>query len=93
MPKTEVYSWRLSTELKRRLEAQARRRRTSVSELVDRIVRDWLDSPADPDAEAELAYDAAQRCLGSLSGGDPARSRRVRETVRRKLRARRSSRP
>jgi hypothetical protein len=42
MSKSEVYSWRLSSRLKRQLEEAARDEKTSVSAVLDRIARDWL---------------------------------------------------
>ncbi len=46
MSKTEVYSWRLSTELKTQLEAAARDEKTSVGAILERVVREWLASAA-----------------------------------------------
>ena len=40
--KAEVLSWQTSTERIAELKAEARRRRISVSALLDRIVADWL---------------------------------------------------
>jgi hypothetical protein len=42
MSKTEVYSWRVDSDLKQRLEAEARAEKTSVGTLLDRIVNDWF---------------------------------------------------
>ena len=39
---TQVYSWRVSRELKTDLEQQARLRKTSVSAVLNLAVRDWL---------------------------------------------------
>lgn len=91
MAKSEVYSWRLSTELKHRLEARARAERMSLAAFVERVVREWLSaSPeCEDDAEARGARAAADRCVGSLAGGDAGRSRRVTGTVRAKLAGRR----
>ncbi len=43
MSKTEVYSWRVDPTLKRELEAAARAEKTSVSAVLDRACRSWLD--------------------------------------------------
>ena len=95
MPKSEVYSWRLSTELKHRLEERSRAEGMSLAAFVEKVVRDWLtSSPGDAgDAEQRRTRAAADRCLGALAGRDPHRSRRVRETVRAKLAGRRRVRP
>jgi len=50
--KTEVYSWRLSEELKSDLEREAYLRKVSVSSLLEMAVREWLkrsntDAPDD----------------------------------------------
>jgi hypothetical protein len=44
--KTEVYSWRVSAELKTMLEREVRRSKTPVSELLDLAVRDLLQAGA-----------------------------------------------
>jgi hypothetical protein len=88
MSKSEVYSWRLSPELKAALEAAARAERTSVAELLQRLAEEWLSrlnaGPDDEERQRRL-HAAAARCFGKLAGGDPdlARdaSRRVRETL------------
>jgi hypothetical protein len=40
--KTEVYSWRVSTNVKAGLEREARRRKTSVSAILDMAAQEWL---------------------------------------------------
>jgi len=42
MSKSEVYSWRLSPELKADLEAAARAEKTNVASVLERLARDWL---------------------------------------------------
>jgi hypothetical protein len=83
--KSEVYSWRLAPDLKCALEDAARRERTSVSGLLERIARERLGAraPAAADDEAEQARlrAAAAPYIGSLSSGDPELSERVRERV------------
>lgn len=83
--KTEVYSWRLSPDLKRALERAARRERVSVSRLLERITRDWLQARA-PAAEHDEAEQARLRAaaapyIGSISSGDPELSEKVRERM------------
>ena len=40
--KTEVYSWRVSTELKTGLEREARRRKISLAAALDIAAHEWL---------------------------------------------------
>jgi hypothetical protein len=90
--KTEVYSWRLSPDLKSDLEAAARRERVSVSRLLERIAREWLKARAaaaeDDEAEQERLRAIAMQFVGTIRGGDPDRasevSKRVRELLARK---------
>ena len=43
---SEVYSWRVSTELKLDLEREAALRKTSVSAVLNLAVREWLKKSA-----------------------------------------------
>ncbi len=94
MAKSEVYSWRLSSDLKEALEEAARRERQSVSKLLERIVRVWLKQSrriGSRDAEEQVRlHKAAARTLGSIRGGNPNRSERVREDLQFRLRQRRA---
>ena len=84
--RSEVYSWRLSRELKEDLEHAARREGVSLSRLLERIARDWLQSraaaAADDEAEQERIRARAMRFVGSIQGGDPDRAAKARERVR-----------
>ena len=89
--KTEVYSWRLSEELKSDLEREAHLRKLSVSSLLETAVRDWLkksntDAPDDR-AQRKLRA-AAARCLGVLTGLNSRRAETAREAVRMRLKRR-----
>jgi len=89
--KTEVYSWRVSTELKTGLERAARRRKTSLSAVLDLAAQEWLtkSGAANEDgAEQRRLYQAASQCLGAFASGDARRSESVRQAVRRRLRQR-----
>lgn len=89
--KSEVYSWRLSPDLKADLEHAARREGVSVSSLLDRITREWLKArpgAADDEAEQERIRASAMRFIGKLRGGDPDRSAKVSERVRETLKER-----
>jgi hypothetical protein len=90
--KSEVYSWRLSPDLKSDLEEAARRERVSVAQLLERITRAWLKTRAsaaeDDAAEQERLRAIAMQFVGTIRGGDPDRaaevSKRVRELLARK---------
>lgn len=86
--KTEVYSWRVSSELKSDLEREARLRKVSLSTLLDNAARDWLkkSGAADSDNEEQHRLHAlAESCLGALAGGNPRRSETARKLVRERL--------
>ena len=86
--KTEVYSWRVSVELKSGLEREAHRRKMSLSALLDLAARDWLskDSFQLEGEEKQLKLQqAASKCLGVLDGGNLDRSQTVRQIVRQRL--------
>jgi hypothetical protein len=96
--KGEVYSWRLSRDLKDDLEAAARREGVSLSRLLERMARDWLKARVaaaqDEEAEQERIRARAMRYVGALRSGDPELSEKVSERVReRLLRAHARSRP
>jgi hypothetical protein len=89
--KTEVYSWRVSTDVKTGLEREARRRKLSVSTVLDLAAREWLNKggAAGDDGEEQLRLrSAAAACFGALASGQPHRSEDTREAVRQRLRRR-----
>jgi hypothetical protein len=89
MSKSEVYSWRLDPDLKRRLEEAARQEKTSIGGLLDRLAREWLGRRASEDDEEALQrrlHAAAAKWIGSIQGDDPTRSERVKEIVRDRVR-------
>ena len=89
--KTEVYSWRVSRELKSGLEREARRRKLSLSAVLDLAALEWLNKSgpdAGSDDEQRRLHTSAAKVFGSIAGGDPARSTNVREAVRERLRRR-----
>ncbi len=93
MSKSEVYSWRLSPEMKRVLEETARRQKQSISALLEKIVTQsfrngrarWNEEEA---ALQERLHAAAMAAIGKIRSGRADRSKRVREEVRRKLQRR-----
>jgi hypothetical protein len=87
--KTEVYSWRVSPDIKTSLERAARRRKVSVSAVLDMAVQEWLKnsvSEGDDDERQRRLQEAALECFGSIAGGDRRRSENASRTVRQRLR-------
>ena len=86
MNKSEVYSWRVSPEVKNGLEAAARAYKTSVAQLLDQIVSQWLDREEARDDEIQdQLRKAAMQTFGTIRGGDPLRSQQVGQRVRDQL--------
>ena len=89
MPKTDVYSWRLSSARKAALEDAARSERTSLSKLLDRATDEWMRNrrarTGRDDEEQRRLRAAATRFVGTLRGGDPSRSRQARMRLKSKL--------
>lgn len=91
MVKSEVYSWRVSPQMKRALEEAARRENQSVSALLERIVSQSFRDGAAGREEEQAAlqkrlHAAGMASIGQLNGGRADRSKRVRQDLRRKLR-------
>ena len=87
--KTEVYSWRVTVELKMALQREARRRKISLATALDLAVQECLKKPgADKDDEREQKriHEDASKSFGVINGSDPHRSENVRELVRERLR-------
>lgn len=77
--KTEVFRWRVASDRLAELKAEARRRRVSVSALLDRITSDWLAQrrlPHYSEAEQAAIRKRAMAAIGPVSGNNPARSGR-----------------
>jgi hypothetical protein len=88
MPKTEVYSWRVSPETKTALEIEARREATTLAALLDRMTQEWLRTrrpSLGEDEEQRRLHAAAARTFGSIAGGEPRRAERARTLVRQRL--------
>ena len=70
--KTEVYSWRLSPHLKSELQEAARAERKSVADLLEEIVKGWLQhARGQDDAEGESQQrvrEAVMKCAGTIEG-------------------------
>jgi hypothetical protein len=87
--KAEVYSWRVSTDLKATLEREARRRKLSVSAVLEQAAREWLKHSSigiEDEEEQQRLHQAASKYLGAFAGGDAHRAENVRESVRQRLR-------
>ena len=89
MGKSEVYSWRLSRETKAALEDEARRQRSSLASVLERIVQEWRrrqDAPGDDAAEQARLHAAAAKSFGRIAGRHPYSAARTREVMRQRLR-------
>lgn len=86
--KTEVYSWRVSSDLKSDLERAARHRRVPLSAILEEAARRWLRESAaklsDDETQRRL-HDAVEPWIGALSGLHPADAQSVRRVIRRRL--------
>jgi len=87
--KTDVYSWRLSGELKSDLEREARLRKVPVSRVLETAVRDWLKKGNKDVSEEEAQrglHAAAASCFGLLASGNSRRAETARDALRKRLR-------
>ena len=82
MSKSEVYSWRLEPALKVALEDAARVEGLTLSGLLERIAREWLDVnyTVDEDEQRRL-HKAARKWIGTVKFDEPNLSERVTEVV------------
>ena len=87
MRKSEVYSWRVSPEIKAGLEEVARRSRRSIAEVLDQAVLAWLGRrrPARDDEDQRRLQSRAGRFVGAIAGADPERAEKVRLRIRARL--------
>jgi hypothetical protein len=80
--KSEVYSWRLSAELKADLQRHAHEEKVSLSELLERISQDWLAKRRlEDEAEQARIWARVEKVIGKISGNDPYRSENVSKLV------------
>ena len=89
--RTEVYSWRLSGELKSDLEREARLRKVPVSAVLETAVRDWLkkgDADVPEDEAQRRLHTAAAGCFGVFASGNSRRAETARDVLRKRLRRR-----
>ncbi len=89
MSKTAVYSWRVSPELKRRLESAAHEAGTSVGRILEVAAEAWLERDASPAAEEKSEQDRLRRAIlahaGAFTSGDRAGSSEVEGRVRERI--------
>jgi hypothetical protein len=81
----------VSRELKSGLEREARRRKLSLSAVLDLAAIEWLNKGGpEPgsDEEQQRLHSSAATAFGAITGGDPSRSKNVRQSVRERLRRR-----
>jgi putative NIF3 family GTP cyclohydrolase 1 type 2 len=93
MSKSEVYSWRITPALKAQLETVARKEKTTLAALLERIASDWLRErvSADDEVEQKRMRDAILACAGTYkSDGSSATNARVRQVMGEYLEARRA---
>lgn len=86
--KTEIYTWRLSRDLKEALESKARREKVSIAALLDRGTREWLQKDgalAGADAEQIRLHEQARKSIGKIVGVDPLRAESARSVIRERL--------
>jgi hypothetical protein len=88
--KTEVYSWRVSPDLKAELEREARHRNMSLSALLDLAAQEWLKKTtvSDDSEEQRRLHRAASAAVRTIASGQTRRSESTGPAVRRKLRQR-----
>ena len=88
MNKSEVYSWRMSPELKAKLEEAARDEQTSLAQLLEKIAREWLTLArpnGDDEQEQQRLQEQAASYIGKMQGRDPQRAQEASQRVREKL--------
>jgi predicted transcriptional regulator len=75
MSKSTTYSWRLSTDLKARLEAAAREEKADVAAILERVVREWLAqrprqlTPEENAEEQRRLREQLMKAAGTVSSG------------------------
>jgi ABC-type glutathione transport system ATPase component len=90
--KSEVYTWRLSPAVKAALEEAARRKGRTVSELLDEIVAEKLQTLGwEPEEEEERQRELHERAAsfaGCFAGGDRQRATNARAILRDRVKRR-----
>ena len=70
--KTEIYTWRVSPEVKSALEREARRDKVTVAALLDQVTRQWLQErrakfAREDHGQSKLHAEAA-KWIGKIAG-------------------------
>jgi hypothetical protein len=93
MQKTEVYSWRLSRQLKVDLEEAARTEQKSLADLLEQIAREWIERSRQGSGSEEEQHrrlrEAAMKFVGAIEGGNPDRALHARSEVKARIARRR----
>jgi hypothetical protein len=92
MQRPEVYDGHASVPFKKELEEAARSRKTSVDDLLEQIVREWLErarqhesSGEDEEERQERLRAAAMKFVGAINGSDPHRAENASALVRARI--------
>lgn len=87
--KTEVYSWRLSAELKAEIEDQARSESKSMSALLEELASEGLRARRRSGSGQATARAALLKrvlpAVGTIHSGDPNLGSKVSQTVRARI--------
>ena len=87
--KTEIYTLRLTRDLKEALESEARREKVSIAALLDRGARQLLQKDGargtSDDAEQLRLHAQARKAIGKIAGVNPFRAESARSLVRERL--------
>jgi pyrimidine operon attenuation protein/uracil phosphoribosyltransferase len=87
--KTEIYTLRLSRDLKEALESEARREKVSIAALLDRGARQLLQKDGargtSDDAEQLRLHAQAHKSIGKIAGANPRRAESARSLIRERL--------
>jgi hypothetical protein len=87
--KTEIYTLRLSRDLKEALESAARREKVSIAALLDRGARQLLQregvEAANDDAEQLRLHAQARKSIGAIAGANRRRAESARSLIRERL--------
>jgi hypothetical protein len=82
--KSQVYSWRLSSGKKARLEKMARRRKIPLAKVIDAATDEWLarnEHDANDEKEQKRLHAIARRLAGTICSGNPNGSRQIKEAM------------
>jgi hypothetical protein len=92
--KSDVYSWRVASELKSELRESALREGETLASLLDRLAREYLearrrDAAGEEEGQARLRAQA-RKAFGTIAGGNARRAERARAAIRKRLKAQRA---